>query len=499
MRRILTLTLACTFCLGIRAAEFHNGQAARAVIGQSSFSAREAGITANALSVSNGRLYVADTSKHLLAFDLSQIPGASQEVQASQSSTCAVCGFSPVAVLNQPVIPGISAISVSGKSVAVVDTVNQRVLVWRDTSSESALKGPDVVLGGGSQQSVPIDASTLIEPISVALDGERLFVGDGALHRVLVWNSLPASDNQPADAVLGQPNFTTSTTPDVPAPDTISQPVALESDGADLFVADSVNRRILVFTAGDINLDPAALTNSATLSAGPLAPGTLITISVPGIVPGTQSVEDTEQPLPSKLAGVQLVFDGTALPLLSVSPSEIRAQLPYDLGNRTASSFYVRAERDDNTIVTTTAVSVAITAASPGLFAFPGQEPRPGISVHGGEPVTATSPAIAGESITIWAAGLGPVIAPADTGAGVQAGVPNPYADAPVQVPVTATLNGVPAAVSSATLPQGSIGIYELHIIVPTEIVATNATLLSISQNGRQSNTVTIPVASAIQ
>ena len=501
MRRILTLVLLCGFSVGVRAAEFQNGQAARAVIGQSSFSARDAGITAAALSISNGRLYVADTAKHLLAFDLSQIPAAAQEVPARQSSACAVCGFAPVAVLNQSVIPGISAVSVSGRSVAVADAVNRRVLLWRDTSSESALKGPDVILGTGSQQSAPIDASTLVEPISVALDGERLFVGDGALHRVLIWNTLPATDNQPADVVLGQPDFSSSATPDTPAADTISRPVAMEADGSNLFVADSANRRILVFTAGDFALDLNAITNSANLSAGPLAPGTLITISGAGIVTANAGAEDgADQPLPSKLSGVQVVFDGTALPLLSVSASEIRAQLPYDLGNRAASSLYVRAELDDHSVRTTTAVPVAVVPSAPGLFAFPGEEPRAGMGLHGGAPVTATSPAHPGERITLWAAGLGQVVAPADTNAAVQAGVPNPYPDAPVQMPVTATLNGVPAAVTSATLPQGSIGIYEVRVVMPAGIAGNSGTaILSISQNGRQSNSVTIPLAGIIQ
>ena len=37
-------------------------------------------------------------------------------------------------------------------------------------------------------------------------------------------------------------------------------------------------------------------------------------------------------PLPTKLAGVQAIFDGAALPLLSVSPTEVRTQLPYGSG-----------------------------------------------------------------------------------------------------------------------------------------------------------------------
>ena len=37
-----------------------------------------------------------------------------------------------------------------------------------------------------------------------------LFVADTQNNRVMVWNTLPTKNNQPADFVLGQPNFTTS-------------------------------------------------------------------------------------------------------------------------------------------------------------------------------------------------------------------------------------------------------------------------------------------------
>jgi hypothetical protein len=54
----------------LSAAEFQNGQAARAVIGQPSFSARDAGIVAHALTVAKGKLNAADASNRILTLDL---------------------------------------------------------------------------------------------------------------------------------------------------------------------------------------------------------------------------------------------------------------------------------------------------------------------------------------------------------------------------------------------------------------------------------------------
>lgn len=463
MCRVVTAALVCALALSVRAADFQNSQAAIAVIGQPSFSARGSGINPTALSMSNGHLYVADSNNHLLAYDISQLPAL---------------GSSPTAVLNQSVLPGVSAVSVFGKSVAIADPANHRVLLWRDATSDTAIKGPDVIL---------TEASTLAEPISVALDGQRLFVGDASLHRVLVWNAFPQSGNQPADVTLGAAS-------EGPTANSIDRPVALESDGQRLYVADSGYHRVLVFAAADVSLSSSALSNSASLTPGPVAPGTLITLTAAGLTTQSESAaDDSGNPLPHKLAGVEVLFDGITLPLLSVSPGEIRAQIPYDLGNRTSASLFVRSES-----LTTNAIAATISNVSPGLFAFTGKEPRPAMSFHSGAPVTSSTPAHAGETITLWAAGLGAV-----NSFTVDAGVPNAEGDAPVQAPVTAVVNGAPGEVISATLPQGSIGIYEVRIVLPKTSYhaagSPNDVTLSISQNSQQSNAVIIPVASGIQ
>jgi uncharacterized protein (TIGR03437 family) len=452
------------------------------VIGQPSFSAREAGIAVTTLSLSNGKLYAADAAHRLLTFDLTKIPGGKDEVSGRQGP-CALCGFPAVEQVNQAVLPGVAGVAVYGNAVAMVDTPHHRLLLWPD----AARPNPEQIVLGSDD---------LIEPVSVALDGTRLFVGDAALHRVLVWNALPTFENQPADAVLGSSG-------EAAGADTINRPDALVSDGTNLFVGDSADRRILVFTAGDAPLGRNAVVNSASLASGAQAPGTLVTINGAGFTETAAHADEGASRLPTKLGGVEAVFDGVALPLLSVSPTELRAQLPYEMGGASSGSLYVRAEHGDGSVTVTNAGALKISTTSPGLFAFGGTEPRTGLILHSdgaeqaGTPVTSDDPAKPGELLIFWAAGLGAV----DNGSekGPAMGVPFAGPDAMAVSRVSALVGGRSAQVLSAALPQGSIGVYEVRVQLPADLAADPRAELQIAQDGNVSNTVTIPVQNTIQ
>ncbi len=51
----------------------------------------------------------------------------------------------------------------------------------------------------------------LLSPVSVTSDGQRLYVADLGHNRVLIWNSIPTANQQPADVVVGQPDMTSAT------------------------------------------------------------------------------------------------------------------------------------------------------------------------------------------------------------------------------------------------------------------------------------------------
>ena len=55
--------------------------------------------------------------------------------------------------------------------------------------------------------------TTLRLPTAVASDGVHVVVADTNHNRVLIWNRIPTSNDAPADVVVGQPNFTSTSLP----------------------------------------------------------------------------------------------------------------------------------------------------------------------------------------------------------------------------------------------------------------------------------------------
>ena len=81
-------------------------------------------------------------------------------------------------------------------------------------------------------------------PKGIATDGKRIFLCDGNNNRVLIWNEFPKA-NTPPDIVLGQPDFH-QLEPGTGL-DNLNWPVSVSTDGTRLLVADTYNHRILVW------------------------------------------------------------------------------------------------------------------------------------------------------------------------------------------------------------------------------------------------------------
>ena len=92
-------------------------------------------------------------------------------------------------------------------------------------------------------------STTTVVPYSVAVDGanSKLFVADEAFNRVLRWNTAGVNSNDPAEAVFGQPLFTTDTA-------SVSQlgmdtplGVCIAPNGTALFVSEFSSNRVTRF------------------------------------------------------------------------------------------------------------------------------------------------------------------------------------------------------------------------------------------------------------
>jgi len=694
MRVFVGIFLIAGLC---SAADFFSGMAARAVIGQRTFTAQapvssEAVLgAASGIAYANGTLVVVDDNRvsatprnnRILIYNniRSVLPDPTQELPVSEAR-CQVCIGKADLVLGQPDFTknevtlsqsGMqhpTAVATDGRVLAVADTDNNRVLIWRamptrnnqpadvvlgqpdfatsraneggQLPTQRSLRGPqgvwiqgsrlfvadtsnnriliwrsipttnyqpaDVVLGQSSFTAfAPQDlsaasfqpkATSMLTPVSVTSDGTRLFVSDLGYNRVLVWNSIPDANGAPADVVVGQPNMDSGdanngkaacpdegttvnevttypaecyrATMDFPryalsdgkrlfiadggndriliyntiptrngqradvivgqiasnvnqvsdsanplgraSSDSVAAPMALAWDGENLYVSDPFRRRILVFTPGEVNVpytgvrnlfskdvfaigtitlggslkendeitvkvgdpdatednrkereykykitandsfdsivtalvtqinsfnngagDPQVLatpnllfstivltarisreegnsiafattlsegatlvstTSGATLTGGQdaakIAPGTLVTILGDNLSDEEASAPEGVDPLPKELGGVQVYFDGIRAPILSVSPTEIRAQVPWEVSDANSISAYLRIKRKSGLVVSTAAVAVPIIFQNPGILAEDGTDPRPGIVTHFSSNATAT-------------------------------------------------------------------------------------------------------------
>ncbi|HEB88943.1 MAG TPA: hypothetical protein ENI85_05185 [Deltaproteobacteria bacterium] len=123
-----------------------------------------------------------------------------------------------------------------GTNLVVADTRNNRVLIWHtaptgNTPPNVVLGQPDFVQTDTNNASDPM--AQLSWPIDVAVAGGMLFVSDTENDRILVWNSIPTTNQQPADFSIESPD--------------IVWPWGIWAEGTKLMVASTLAGKVLLW------------------------------------------------------------------------------------------------------------------------------------------------------------------------------------------------------------------------------------------------------------
>ena len=157
----------------------------------------------------------------------------------------------------------------------VADYGNHRVLVYNTIPTTNGASA-DIVIGqpdltSGTVNNGGLSANTYNNPVEVQVKNGKMFVGDRANCRALIYNSIPTSNNASADVVIGQPNMTSNTCNNggVSA-SSLGTTYGVVSSGTKLFVTDYTNNRILIFNSiptvngasADVVLGQATMTGS---------------------------------------------------------------------------------------------------------------------------------------------------------------------------------------------------------------------------------------------
>jgi uncharacterized protein (TIGR03437 family) len=167
----------------------------------------------------------------------------------------------------------------------------------------------------------------------------------------------------------------------------------------------------------------------------------------------------------------QVYIDGFAAPLSFASPGQLNVQTPWEAGG--FSTFGVLVNGAPSNILFNT-----VNTYSPGIFV---------ITHQNGTLVNDAGPATVGETLVVYATGLGPVNGPMVTG--------QPASNTtlePTNPQATAKLNSITAPVVFSGLTPGFIGLYQVNVTVPPGVSGT--AFLDLSIGGATAPSVNFPV-----
>jgi uncharacterized protein (TIGR03437 family) len=346
------------------------------------------------------------------------------------------------------------AMAADGK-LLIADGGNDRVLVYEKMPTTNAVAA-DTIIGqiGGDVNEATDAADSLRTPMSMAWDGTNLYVSDTYNRRINVYTigastvgyqgirnaanlnifatgsiaislSSPTAAIQAGDVITITINTATYTYT-VLSTDTLATVVSgicklinsANSGAGDIYVIaspDAIPNTTTVLLTGrqpgdlgnsvsySVTYAPATGVSTATIvatGAGPdltgggdaaqIAPGTVVSILGTNLSAGIASADMTQNQLPTQLGGTEVYFNGIQSPLFMVSPTQINAQVPWELGDTTSISAFVRSVMADGSIMFTSAVAVTIVPANPGLYTIAGtSNPQEAMAYHASSNATA--------------------------------------------------------------------------------------------------------------
>ncbi|PCI19449.1 MAG: hypothetical protein COB62_05515 [Piscirickettsiaceae bacterium] len=178
----------------------------------------------------------------------------------------------PFAILGAPRVPEMATIGVSpdetscfgprgaaimknGGPLWICDTGHHRLMGWKKTPSRDDTPA-DWVIGQkdfyseGRNGKTDVSAASVNVPTGICSCGDGMAVADAWNHRILIWKKLPENNNTPADIVLGQADFLGNESNrgnSFATANSMHWPYGVFWQDGKLFVADSENRRVLIW------------------------------------------------------------------------------------------------------------------------------------------------------------------------------------------------------------------------------------------------------------
>jgi uncharacterized protein (TIGR03437 family) len=225
--------------------------------------------------------------------------------------------------------------------------------------------------------------------------------------------------------------------------------------------------------------------NTASLSAGAIAPGEMVSIYGYALGPVTP-VSAPAGNWPTYLAGTEVFFDGTPVPIAFTSNYLVQVQAPFQLTPGKPVNVQIKYNSATSAVVP---IDVAVTA--PGIFTVTSSGIGQAKVVNSdGTLNSVLNPALMGSYITAYVSGLGAVDPTMTAGQ-----VPPPGTLFTTVQGVAASVGGMPAKVTWAGVAPGLIGVYQVNILLDQPLQAGTQTLVVSAAGNSSQKDVTVEIA----
>jgi uncharacterized protein (TIGR03437 family) len=220
----------------------------------------------------------------------------------------------------------------------------------------------------------------------------------------------------------------------------------------------------------------------------------LVTIFGTAIGPATAASATTD-PTTGKLAttigGVQVLFNGTAAPMIYASSTQVSAVVPYEMASVVSPSVWIKYGGQTSNVFQLTSATT-----DPGLFTQNASGGGPGAILNQDNSVNGPgNRATKGSIVQVYLTGEGQTSPPSVTGAITAASLPPPQVTPAPLLVVGVTINGLPASyVYAGEAPSLVAGMMQLNVQIPANAASGDLPIL-VSVGGHTSqNGVTVSV-----
>jgi len=213
--------------------------------------------------------------------------------------------------------------------------------------------------------------------------------------------------------------------------------------------------------------------HAASFNRGPVAPGQIVSIFGSSLGPAGEAgpaLDPATGRLQTARAGVTVLFNDIAGPILYAQERQINVQVPYELAGQ-ASARVVARYLD----LSSAPVAIPVTASAPGIFAVAPGRGQAALLNEDFSVNSAANPAARGSIVQIFLTGQGATLPAAITGE-----LPRPPLPVPV-LQVTVTIGGQNADMRFAGLAPGLAGLLQVNAVVPADITPADNVPLQVT------------------